>query len=73
MTESMLIEGRKRQIRRSMEQLGCRVSRLVRVAMGPLELGDLARGKARPLSKGERTALLKFVSQAQLERRFRRS
>jgi 23S rRNA pseudouridine2605 synthase len=53
-----LIEGRKRQIRRSLAALGHPVLRLVRVRMGPLRLGDLAPGQARLLSQAERRALL---------------
>jgi 23S rRNA pseudouridine2605 synthase len=52
-----LIEGRKRQIRRACEALGHPVVRLVRVRMGPLGLGDLASGEARPLDAEERGAL----------------
>jgi len=51
-------EGRKRQIRRALAALGHPVRRLVRVRFGPLALGDLAAGRARPLSGGERRALL---------------
>jgi len=52
-----LIEGRKRQIRRACEALGHPVVRLVRVRMGPLQLGDLASGEARALDAEERRAL----------------
>ncbi len=52
-----LVEGRKRQIRRMMRALGHPVVRLVRVRMGPLELGRLAPGKARPLRARERRNL----------------
>jgi 23S rRNA pseudouridine2605 synthase len=54
-------EGRKRQIRRALAALGHPVRRLVRVRMGPLKLGTLAAGLARPLSGGERLALLRHV------------
>jgi 23S rRNA pseudouridine2605 synthase len=56
-----LIEGRKRQIRRSLAALGYPVVRLVRVRMGPLELGDLAPGESRPLRPAECRALLAAV------------
>ncbi len=56
-----LREGRKRQIRRSMGHLGCRVLRLERVAMGPLLLGKLPVGHARPLRKDERRRLALHV------------
>jgi len=52
-----LVEGRKRQIRRMMRALGHPVLRLVRVRIGPLELGRLAPGEARRLSARERRAL----------------
>ena len=44
-----LREGKKRQIRRMCEALGLRVTRLVRVAFGPLTLGRLRPGAYRPL------------------------
>jgi pseudouridine synthase len=52
-----LVEGRKRQIRRMMSALGHPVVRLVRIRMGPLELGRLVSGKARPLRARERRVL----------------
>ena len=55
-----LIEGRKRQIRRACEALGHPVVRLVRLRMGPLELGRLPAGAARPLTGGERGRLLRL-------------
>ena len=54
----VLMEGRKRQIRRSLLVLGFPVRRLVRVRMGPLRLGRLAVGQARPLRSEERRSLL---------------
>jgi 23S rRNA pseudouridine2605 synthase len=56
-----LREGRKRQIRRALLALGHPVRRLVRVRMGPLRLGDLPSGRARPLAAREQRALLRFV------------
>lgn len=49
----ILIEGRKRQIRRAMRALGHPVRRLVRVRMGPIRLGNLACGQARRLRSVE--------------------
>ncbi len=56
-----LVEGKKRQIRRSLLVLGFPVRRLVRVRMGPLRLGRLAVGEARALRSDERQALLEHV------------
>jgi pseudouridine synthase len=53
-----LREGRKRQIRRALAALGYPVRRLVRVRLGPLELGPLASGATRPLTSAERRAVL---------------
>jgi 23S rRNA pseudouridine2605 synthase len=53
----VLHEGRKRQIRRALRQLGHRVVRLVRTRFGPLRLGALRPGAARPLAARERRAL----------------
>lgn len=46
-------EGRKRQIRRMCAAVGHPVQRLIRVRMGPIELGDLPVGEHRPLSAKE--------------------
>jgi 23S rRNA pseudouridine2605 synthase len=40
-----LSEGKNREIRRVMEHLGLGVSRLIRIAYGPFQLGELARGE----------------------------
>ena len=55
--EVVLHEGKNRQIRRMLEALGVEVLRLVRVAIGGLELGDLAKGKSRKLSAAEKAAV----------------
>lgn len=51
--EIVLDEGRNRQIRRLLSAFDVSVLRLIRVAIGPLVLGDLAKGKWRELSEDE--------------------
>lgn len=51
--EVLLDEGRNRHIRRLLQALGWDVLRLVRVAIGKLQLGDLPKGKWRQLTEGE--------------------
>ncbi len=52
--EIVLDEGKNRQIRRMLQQFEIAVLRLVRVAIGPLKLGELAKGKTRELTAGEK-------------------
>jgi 23S rRNA pseudouridine2605 synthase len=55
--EIVLDEGKNRQIRRILEHFRIEVLRLVRVAIGPLALGDLAKGATRVLAQEEKQAL----------------
>jgi 23S rRNA pseudouridine2605 synthase len=55
--EIVLDEGKNRQIRRILAALGVEVLRLVRVAIGPLQLGELAKGSCRVLMADEKIAL----------------
>jgi 23S rRNA pseudouridine2605 synthase len=55
--EITLDEGKNRQIRRLLEVQGVRVLRLVRVSIGPLELGDLKKGSVRRLMADEKKAI----------------
>src|SRR5262249_10596988 len=48
-----LQQGLNRQIRRMFYEIGYEVKRLIRVRLGHLRLGDLARGKWRPVTKTE--------------------
>ncbi|HLH53640.1 MAG TPA: pseudouridine synthase [Verrucomicrobiae bacterium] len=55
--EIVLTEGKNRHIRRLLQALGLEVLRLVRVAVGPLQLGDLPKGNYRQLTPQEVTLL----------------
>lgn len=55
----ILKEGRNRQIRRMAEAVDLRVVDLMRVRVGPLQIGDLPEGHWRHLTPEERAALLK--------------
>jgi len=55
--EIILDEGRNRQIRRMLKALDVEVLRLVRVGIGPLPLGELAKGAFRALTKEEKRML----------------
>lgn len=59
--EIVLDEGKNRQIRRMFESLGVEVLRLIRVAIGPLALGPLAKGRSRALTPAEKSALDRAV------------
>ncbi len=61
--ELVLIEGRRRQIRRMLESLEHPVRRLVRTAFGPLRLGSLKVGECRELIPREQSALERMVRQ----------
>jgi len=52
--EIVLDEGRNRHIRKLAEAFWIEVLRLIRIAIGNLELGDLAKGQWRHLSERER-------------------
>ena len=55
--EIILDEGKNRQIRRLLEHFHLDVLRLVRVAIGPLALGQLQKGATRTLTPEEKKAL----------------
>ena len=55
--EIVLDEGKNRHIRRMLTACDREVLRLVRVAIGPLRLGDLQKGSHRPLTQHEKAAL----------------
>lgn len=51
--EIILAEGRNRQIRRMCEHAGYKLTRLTRVKIGDIEIGELPRGKWRYLTPEE--------------------
>jgi 23S rRNA pseudouridine2605 synthase len=55
--EIVLDEGKNRHIRRLLEHYGIEILRLVRVAIGPLALGKLAKGQTRQLTLTEKQML----------------
>lgn len=59
--EVTLREGKKRQLRRMTAAVGLPCLRVVRVGLGPLELGDLPPGHWRDLSPAELLALRRML------------
>ena len=55
--EILLDKGRNRHIRRMLEALGIEVLRLIRVAVGPLALGDLPKAAVRRVTADEKLTL----------------
>lgn len=64
--EMTITEGKNREVRRVLEYLGLKVNRLIRIAYGPFLLGDLPRGQAARIKKGD---LDRFVSSLKGARR----
>jgi len=59
--EIAVAEGRHHHVRRLCEAIGHPALKVVRVALGPLRLGDLPRGAFRPLTESEARALRELV------------
>jgi 23S rRNA pseudouridine2605 synthase len=62
--EVSIAEGRKHEVRRLCTALGLGVERLVRTRFGPVELGTLPSGQARPLTPREQRAIDAVVAGA---------
>jgi 23S rRNA pseudouridine2457 synthase len=67
----VLIEGRNRQVRHMTAAVGHPTLRLVRIAIGPITLGDLAPGEWRELS-GEEVKSLRALTQRHVEQHHHR-
>ncbi len=61
----VLAEGKNREVRRMLAKLGHKVMRLKRVAVGPVRLDRLPKGKSRKLSLPEIAALRKAAAEGQ--------
>lgn len=64
--EMTITEGKNREVRKVLEYLGLKVNRLIRIAYGPFVLGDLPRGQAARIRKGD---LDRFVSTLKASRK----
>ncbi|HKV82663.1 MAG TPA: pseudouridine synthase [Candidatus Sulfotelmatobacter sp.] len=62
--EIALDEGKNRQIRRMLAALDIAVLRLLRLSIGPLQLGTLRKGAYRSLTSEEKTALDRAMRQS---------
>ncbi|HJQ40097.1 MAG TPA: pseudouridine synthase [Thermoanaerobaculia bacterium] len=51
--EITITEGRNRQVRRMVEALAAKVAKLVRIAIGPITIGELPTGETRALTAEE--------------------
>jgi 23S rRNA pseudouridine2605 synthase len=60
--ELRLTEGKNREVRRVLEHLGLRVSRLIRVAYGPFVLGDLPAGAVVEVRQHDLVAFRKALN-----------
>lgn len=62
--EMTITEGKNREVRRVLEYLGLKVNRLIRTAYGPFVLGDLPRGQAARIRKGDLDRFVSTLKQA---------
>lgn len=67
--ELTLTEGKKRQVRRMTAAVGFPTLRLVRVSIGPLQLGELQPGQWREATASEMSAVRAMLRQSRLSGR----
>lgn len=67
--EIVLDEGRNREIRRILARIGHKVLQLKRIAVGPLQLGNLPVGACRPLTREEVQMLEQAIERSSRESR----
>lgn len=65
--EIVLAEGKNREVRRMLAQLGHKVVRLIRVGLGPLQLGRLKSGQARELTSREINQLRRAAASTEID------
>jgi 23S rRNA pseudouridine2605 synthase len=68
LVEISVTEGRNRQVRRMFDAVGHPVTRLVRVAIGPLRLGRLRPGRVRKLAPSEVVMLYRATERRGLDK-----
>lgn len=67
--EMVLEEGRNREVRRLLARVGHKVQRLIRIAVGPIRLGEMPRGASRLLTPEEVRKLRACVSETPAPRK----
>jgi 23S rRNA pseudouridine2605 synthase len=64
--EIVLDQGKNRQLRRMLAHFHLEVLRLIRIAIGPLALGSLAKGKTRLLTRNEKAAVDALITRTRI-------
>ncbi|MDZ4658838.1 MAG: pseudouridine synthase [Bythopirellula sp.] len=67
--EMVLDEGRNREVRRLLARVGHKVQRLIRIAVGPIRLGEMPKGASRMLTPEEVRKLHAAVNEKPVARK----